>query len=154
MSRKILLTQGKFALVDDEDFECLSQWKWRYDNGYASRSVRKGKKVSRFYMHRLIGDIPKDMKTDHINGNPLDNRRSNIRPCTPSQNGMNQHLVTGRSKHKGIYFFKQNKKWVARIMKEGKRTFLGSFNYEKEAAKAYNVAATELFGKFARLNTI
>ena len=74
--KKIKLTQGKYAIVDDEDFAYLNQWRWYYHNNYA---VHTNKNKSRIYMHRFILNTPKKMFSDHINGNGLDNRRSNLR---------------------------------------------------------------------------
>lgn len=92
MTKEIQLTQGKVTLVDDEDYEWLSQWKWcakdgRNGNFYAFRAS-KNKST---YMHRLILDTPKGKVTDHINGNGLDNRRINLRICSYRENSHNKN---------------------------------------------------------------
>ena len=99
--KKIKLTQGKVALVDDGDFEWLSQWKWTYKNGgYAYRSI--GSK-GHIFLHRAIMKSPKNLEIDHINGNGLDNRRSNLRFATHKQNIRNQQKQKNRtSKYKGV----------------------------------------------------
>ncbi len=147
--KKITLTQGKFALVDDSDFEWLNQWKWYCQKDknrfYVRRSV--GKKC--ILMHRLIMGSPKEV--DHRNGNGLDNQRKNLRACLNVENHFNKskHKI-GQSKFKGVG--KPNKKYRARIRFKGKFIHLGYFNLEKEAAKAYDIAAIKYFGDFAHLN--
>ncbi len=153
----IELTQDKFAIVDDDDFAFLNFWKWRFsNNGYAVRNSAMigGVRGNIISMHRLIIGTPKDMQTDHMNGNRLDNRRSNLRVCTGNQNQWNQHKTHGTSKFKGVYWFKQACKWRAKIWKENKCIHIGIFSNEYDAAKAYNIKATELFGNFACLNEV
>ena len=92
--KKIKLTKGKYALVDDADFSRLNQWKWCYnENGYATRGTHKrinGERISINYsMHRLINKTPDNLFTDHINRNKLDNRKSNLRTITHQQNCFN-----------------------------------------------------------------
>ena len=153
--KKIKLTQGKFALVDDDDFEWLSQWNWHYGNGYAVRqSPRVRGKQRRIYMHREILQPPKGMQTDHINRTRSDNRRSNLRVCTSSQNQWNQHKIRGSSRFKGVSWHKIGKKWQAQIIKNQKHIHLGRFDSEEDAARAYNKAALNYFGEFARLNVL
>ena len=104
-------------------------------------------------MHRVINDTPKILGTDHIDGNPLNNQKSNLRNATKSQNGMNRKSNrNSSSKYKGISWNKQNKKWRGEIQKNKKRYGLGYFKSEIEAARAYNKKALELFGEYARLN--
>ena len=154
--KKIPLTQGKFALVDDGDFEWLNQWKWCYDR-YAVRSIQKSKNQRMlWFMHwSIIGKPPKGLETDHINGDKLDNRKNNLRIVTRSQNMMNKkRQKNNTSGFKGVSRSKEKKKWYARICYQGKEYFIGSFNNEKEAAKAYNIKAKEYFGTFALFNKI
>jgi hypothetical protein len=141
--------KGKFALVDDEDYEELMKYKWRVNSvGYAVR----GYSIS---MHRLIMNCDKGLLVDHINHEPLDNQKRNLRICTTSQNGMNRvPKKGGTSKYKSVYFNKAAKKWRASIMINGKSIHLGTFNTELEAAQAYNAKAKELFGEFAHINKI
>lgn len=146
----IPLTQGRFTFVDDEDFDALNKFKWYYERGYACR--KNGKKE---YMHKVINQTPEGMHTDHIDGNRLNNTRGNLRSCTASQNIMNRKISTGKSSaYKGVSFYKRHGYWVAGIMRDRKDIHLGVFDTEIEAARAYNAAATKLFGEFARLNII
>ncbi len=160
-SKLIPLTQGKFAIVDDGDYEFLIQWKWKYSNhGYAVRNhhigMVDGKRIQkRIYMHRLIIGALSGQYTDHINGEVLDNRRCNLRICTNQQNAANSKKwsIATSSKYKGVSWDKVNKKWTAQIGGE-ERKHLGRFSSEIEAAKAYNKAALERHGEFAMLNIL
>lgn len=153
--KQIPLTQNKVALVDDEDWELVSQYKWyahKCDNQfYARTNIYKEGKRTLLSMHQLLtgGKL-----IDHINGNGLDNRRENLRPCTTQQNGQNSTSRIGTSSYKGVSFDARRNKWFARIYVEKKNKFLGYFADEKIAAIAYNKAATEYFGEFAKLNFI
>ena len=158
--KKIPLTQGKYALVDDADFELLSQYKWCLHEErnvlYALTNTprdRHGKQKT-IRMHRLIlGLTHKDgVMADHISRNGLDNRRGNLRTCTNSQNGMNRHTTTGSSKYKGVSWHKRDKVWTASIRYHSKSTYLGYFDNEIDAAKAYDTKAIKLFDEFANLN--
>jgi len=159
--KKIPLTQGKFALVDDEDFEWLNQWKWYYSKvgkdgigGYAMRKFRVNGKQKTIRMHRLINNTPDGMDTDHDNGNKLDNRRKNLRDATTSQNQINRKKGRGNysSRFKGVFWHKVTKKWHAQITLNGKRIHLGLFVSELAAAAAYDEAAIKFHGEFASLN--
>ena len=106
-------------------------------------------------MHRLIIDCPVNMQTDHINGNGLDNRKSNLRVCYNYQNARNQKLrPNSNSGFKGVSLIKDRNKWVAQIKVNGKVKYLGAYTLKEEAARAYNKAAKELFGEFAWLNKL
>ena len=152
--QKIPLTQGKFALVDDADYEWLSKWKWwarmnRSKRFYAARH-RKHRAI---YMHREIMKPPKGMQVDHINHDTLDNRRCNLRICTHTQNMQNKKSYKGSSsKYKGVSWDKEHKNYRADITYKGKRIHLGHYTNEKDAARAYDNKAIELFGAFAKLN--
>lgn len=163
--KKIKLTQGKYALVDDEDFEYLNQWKWCAQKigsiYYAKRGYDWNKKKKCWNeilsMHRVILGLHKGdgVCTDHIDGNGLNNRRCNLRACTKQQNQMNQGSKVGTSKYKGVGVVPDSvsvKKWRARICINRNQKYLGYFDSEIEAAKAYDVAAKELFGEFANCN--
>jgi hypothetical protein len=146
--KNIPLTQRKFAIVDDEDYEWLVQWKWLYTSGgYAARRTKK------IYMHREIMHTPSGMYTDHINGNKLDNRKCNLRICTNTENTRNQKMhKNNNSGYKGISWSQRNKKWGVSVWEENKHNWLGYFSSPVEAAKVYDKKAAELFGEFAKLN--
>lgn len=155
----IPLTRGLQAVVDDEDYDYLMQWKWGADShGYAIRAVypqgKRGKQV-RIRMHRVIAGTPEGMDTDHIDGNPQNNVRANLRVCSTSQNCMNRRpRRTGSSRFKGVGWHSSKGKWGAYICREGKPQSLGYFDDEVAAAQAYNRAALSIFGEFARPNVI
>ena len=160
--KEIELTQGKVAIVDDENYKLLNQSKWyALLGGSGYRAARKGK----FYyengkqiqpvilMHRLIMDTPDGIDVDHINHNTLDNRKSNLRNCLHSENSSNRKKNrTNRSKYKGVIL--RGGYILAKIAKDKKQIHLGYHKTEEEAAKAYNKAALNLFGEFAKLNTM
>jgi hypothetical protein len=151
MSKIIPLTRGKEAIVDDEDFEHLNQWKWGLDtDGYAIRGIHIPRRKT-FIMHREIMKTPKGMETDHINGNKLDNRKCNLRICTKSQNKMNiSRQVDNMSGYKGVS--RHCADWQAQIGKDGIKIYLGIYKNKELAARAYDEAAKKLFGEYARLN--
>lgn len=106
-------------------------------------------------MHRAITNAPKGMDVDHINGNTRDNRRENLRVCTHAQNlaaGRPAKRANSKSKYNGVGWNKSANQWMARIRINGKLTYLGCFKDETAAARAYDKAAREHFGEFARLN--
>ena len=160
----IPLTQGKMALVDDEDYEKVRSYKWYLLSGYAVRHVfyyENGKrKCTPIFMHRLILNTPPELKTDHKNGNKLDNRRHNLRSATAHQNGCNQNKTTRRTSSifKGVCFERTRRKWKATFgyTEDGKKltTNLGRFDDEIAAAQAYNAEALRQNGEFAKLNPV
>ena len=159
--KQIKLTQGYVALVDDEDFEWLNQWKWCIQknerNNYAMRGkyAKGGGGLERetIKMHRVILNAQKGQEIDHINHNGLDNRKQNIRICTHQQNMQNQSCNKNTSsKYKGVTFDKKAGRWRAQIRHNNITTRLGVFKIEQVAAKAYDAKAKELFGEFAYLN--
>lgn len=159
---KIKLTMGKYAIVDAEDFEYLNKYKWctsmRNGKPYTARCLydRKTKKRTTISMHRfLLGIIHSSVSVDHVNGNGLDNRKSNLRKCNHSQNMKNQtRHKNNKSGYKGVYWNKQKNKWAATIKVEGKSVHLGYFADKDWAAIAYNKAAQKFFKDFANLNKI
>lgn len=153
MTKSISLSQNKFALVDDNDFEQANQFKWHFDGRYAARYTGyKGKKI---YLHRFIINAINNQEVDHVNGNKLDNQKSNLRIVTRSQNNYNQkQRLNTSSKFKGVCWHKKAKKWMAYIQVNHKLLYLGLFTNEIEAAKAHNETALKYRGKFAKLNEI
>ncbi len=161
--KTIELTQGFVTIVDNEDYEELMQYKWcasRTSPGYA-KALRAAPrdadgKTHHVYMHREIMNAPKGMVVDHINHEPLDNRRANLRVCTHAQNLANQHKQRGprSSRFKGVSWYKAGRKWCAYVNVLGRRQWLGYFDDEVLAARVYNGAAAEAFGEFALLNII
>lgn len=154
--KKIILSQGKVALVDDADYLELSKFKWfaRRDHNtfYAGRAVTTTpNKQKVVLMHREISGTR--LKVDHKDGNGLNNQRHNLRAATTRQNGWNRRKISpASSKFKGVHWHRRDKKWQARIQVPGERNQLGYFQTEIEAAKAYDAAARRFFGEFAVLN--
>jgi len=147
--RYIPLTRGLHAIVDAEDHEWLSRDKWHaspatgHSTVYAKRSTQQGS----VFMHRTIMKPSKEMVVDHINGNGLDNRRCNLRICTPQENAMNRRKhIDGKSRFIGVSPW--NQKWQVFVG----RQYLGLFEDEVEAARARDRKALELHGEYVRLN--
>lgn len=159
--KQIPLTQGKFTLVDDEDYEYLNQFKWfamaNGNNFYATRKVRNNKIQRNVYMHRLILSVT-DTKhvIDHIDHNSLNNQKSNLRIASHIENCKNRKPKKGGgSKYLGVYYFKaKTPRWQASMTVNKKSIYIGLFKSEDEAALAYNEAATKHHGQFANLNII
>lgn len=151
MTKSIPLTRGKFALVDDEYFEWLNQWKWTYHKGYASRKGEtRGREI---YMHRIIAETPDGSFTDHIDLNKLNNQKANLRICSRSQNKCNMGLrKDNTSGYKGVRLDKNRMVWQARIVYCGKRKSLGYYKTVEEAAQVYDIYAEKYYGEFARFN--
>jgi len=154
----ITLSQGKFAQVDDADYDWLNVWKWcasRFKNTYyATRaSKRINGKQKTIYMHREILNTPKGKLTDHQDHNGLNCQRHNIRNATHSQNRINT-TPYGYSKYLGVTFSgkKYKSKFRACIYIKGRRIHLGFFMIEEDAARAYDIAAKQYHGEFANLN--
>jgi hypothetical protein len=151
--RAIPLTQGKFAIVDAEDYDWLSQYKWCVQKAGDCLYAVRSKKRATIKMHREIIGAPKRLMCDHIDHNGLNNCKSNLRLCTNAQNSYNrQARINCTSKYKGVSWKKADRKWQVLIGFEGKRICLGLFDNEMEAAMAYDDKAIELFGEFACVN--
>lgn len=154
MTKKIALPRGRFALVDDQDFERLSQYKWYYVGKYAARKGCKalGEKNT-IYMHREVLQTPDGLETDHVNGDGLDNRRENLRACTASENQRNRSVrVDSWSGFKGVQWSPKKNRWSVRITHNRRRLFVGDYDNLLDAARAYDTAAKDLFGDFRRDN--
>jgi len=154
--RRVKLTQGKFAIVDDQDFEYINQWNWcLHNDGSAKRAILIGGKHKTILMHRIVNETPDNLETDHINHDRLDNRRANLRNVFHKQNCLNRHSYkNSSSKYTGVSYRKAGGKWRATIKINGKYQHIGVFENEIEAAKAYDRRAIENFGQYACVNNI
>lgn len=157
--RTIPLTRGLVAIVDDDDHEWLSQWKWhavgRPAQFYAARTKRLdegGPGV--VLMHRVVMGLVKDevLFVDHANHDSLDNRRSNLRLCEHRINLANQRSSSGSSRYKGVYYLKGPGTWRAEISVNKRKFCLGNHKTQESAGKAYDEAALAAWGEFAYLN--
>lgn len=136
---KIKLTQNKFTIVDDEDFDRINKFKWyaRKDRNtfYAQRKFNINGTWKNIMLHRFILNPPSDKFIDHINHDGLDNRKANLRIVTHSQNHFNEKIRTDNtSGFKGVYWKKQHKRWIAMLANK----YLGSFKYKKDAIDCRN----------------
>jgi len=161
----IQISAGREALVDDCDFEYLNHFSWHWvrprfghGSGYAATILTAGKPHNfrlRIFMHNMIFPKPPGLEPDHRNRNGLDNQRHNLRHITRQQQSFNRTKRVGTvSKFKGVGKDKRRDRWHAQICINGKTKILGYFDQEREAAEAYNCAASELFGDFAQLNAM
>jgi hypothetical protein len=152
---EIYLTQNKVALIDDEDWELISQYKWYAEKQQNSSEMwyAKTNKPKSIRMHRLIIDAQNGEEVDHINHNGLDNRRNNLRIATKSENAINNRKrKKTTSKYKGVSWDKKQNKWHAYIHINGKKIHIGSFEDEILAAKAYDVKSLSLHKEFSNPN--
>lgn len=143
------MTQGYVAIVDASDYDLVAAFKWYPLKGMHTVYARR---CDGAMMHRLILGLRPDERGDHINGDGLDNRRANLRPCTQRQNSFNARSFRG--KYKGVKWEPRHRKWRARILVERRDIYLGLYKNVDDAARAYNDAARQLFGEFARLNDV
>jgi len=156
--KQIQLTQGKVALVDDDDFEYLNQFKWNAQKDgnkfYAKRMITiNGKRTAQLMHVVIMGDNPLKLDIDHKDGDGVNNQKSNLRLCTHQQNMMNRRLgINSSSKYKGVHYSNVRQKWQSRIQTEGRRISLGFFNNKEDAARAYDVTAVKYHGDFFLLN--
>lgn len=153
---EVPLTKGKVAKIDCADMLIIGRFRWSASlsdgHWYARRSDWDGVRPGTLSMHRWILEAPAGMYVDHINGDGLDNRRSNLRLATPSQNNANRRGRVSGVTSQFIGVCKRHRRWHARIRRDGKMTRLGSFASAEDAARAYDAAVVELRGEFALTN--
>ena len=155
--KKIQVTQGNFALVDNADFKFLNQYRWCIlksgNQLYARHSLpRINGKNKHILMHVLILDTPKGMDTDHKDGNGLNNQRKNLRICTRSENQRNRGVQKGNiAGIKGVSLHRHNKKWTAQICLNKKKVYLGSFDTKEKAGDAYRRVCIKYHGEYAKM---
>lgn len=151
--KRIPLTKGKFAIIDDEDFDLVSKYKWCFSN-YAKRHKPRPSK-GWILMHRLICGAKAGQYVDHINKNKLDNRKDNLRICTHAENDRNRGVAKNNmTGFKGVSWRPNRGKFRARIKVSYREFCLGHFITAREAAETYNKAALIYHGEFASLNII
>lgn len=148
---------GYFTRVSNKDYTALIKHAWHLDERNSKRYVRRREGPAhaqrKIYLHREIKQAKKGVEVDHIDGNGLNNVRSNLRMSTRTQNSANKSKQQNNtSGYKGVYWHKANNKWAAHIQVNKKSIHLGVFNTKKSAAVAYDKAAKKYFGKFAQLN--
>ena len=148
-----------FAKISPQDAELVLRYKWSLTRGVGSeyyvraidRTVKPPKQVK---LHRLLLSAPPDKEVDHINGDPLDNRRENLRFATRAQQMRNRQSRCGQSVYKGVSWHEKAKRWRATITIDRKQKHLGYYEKQEDAATAYNKCAVEVWGEFARPNPL
>lgn len=158
MTKEIIIGNRRYGqqvcLVDEEDFEHLSKFKWHLlqnSKTFYANTIIDGKTVK---MHRLIMNAKTGEFIDHRDHNGINNCRSNLRICTRSQNSMNGTRSTNRHGYKGIYYKKSHRRFVATVKVNGKTKYFGGYKTAREAAISYNENAVKYYGEFASLNKV
>jgi len=143
-----------FSIVDDDDYVWARTLAWSLDSkGYAKHLFIPEMKMRK--LHRMIMNAPDGVQVDHINGDKLDNRKSNLRLCSNAQNQRNRPIQKNNtSGYKGVVWMSDRNKWRAQVFLDGKNHIVGCFDSPRDAAIAYNQKALELHGEFAKLNVI
>jgi len=160
MAKEIILTQGKVAIVDNEDYDYLNQFKWYASNKNGKFYVQKKITVSKnkttcISMHRFIMKPNKGMVIDHLDGNPLNNKKNNLRICTHAENMRNSKIrINNKSGYKGVSYQENSNNYRASIRFNNIKINIGDFIDPIDAARAYNAAALKYHGEFAHLNKI
>lgn len=152
---KLLLNNKDFLIFDKEDIVFINSYKWRVSKKL--KYVKTTIKNKTYLLHRLLLNLKENQIVDHKNGNPLDNRRSNLRICNNSQNQANKFKKIGLSKYKGVSYDKNSKRvkrWMARLEHKGKNITIGRFLTENEAALAYNKKALQIWGNYSIINNV
>lgn len=150
MAKKVPVGKEEFAIVDDEDFDLVSKYVWQPAVSGSGTGLVYA--VTKLRMHRLIMQAPPGMMVDHINGDPLDNRRANLRLCTNAENQQNTPARKGSSRFKGVSFNARRKKWYGTFTYNGDFFYCGSWDDEEECARAVDKKRREVCGDFASLN--
>jgi hypothetical protein len=152
--REIQLTTGGVAMIDDEDYARIARYSWRLNRkGRPVRTTHAGGRSICTEMHRFILEPPPGVRVDHIDGDPLNNQRANLRLATAAENSRNRRSLPGSSsRFKGVTWNRQCGKWQAGIKVSGRQIHLGLHVQEDAAARVYDRAAREHFGEFAYLN--
>jgi hypothetical protein len=156
MSKHITLTQGKQALVDDEDYERVMRYNWYVSaprnciGWYARTNMPDNGRQRTVYLHTFVLEFPDCDYIDHINQDTLDNRKSNLRLATTNESIRHRHLPLGRSGYRGVT--RSGEKWIARVATNETRVYLGTYDTAEEAARVYDDAARVLHNEFAILN--
>ncbi len=146
----ILLNDGQVAVCDGADFGLVRGRTWTNLRGYPSYTDSKATPRTTVKLHQVL--FPNAEMVDHVNGDPLDNRRENLRPCSAAENVANSRAREGSSKFKGVSWDSSRSKWIVSMQSAQGTRHLGRFDDEIEAARAYDLAAKEAHGAFARLN--
>lgn len=150
----IPLSKGKRTMVDDEDYDYLSQFKWCYvvkKKGYPGYAMSKMGTRHNYSMHRVIMHVKEGLEIDHICGDTLDNRKSNLRIVTHRQNCLNQSTrKDNTSGHKGVWFARRDGKWAASIIVKDKSIWLGQYDLIGDALSVRKLAEAQYFGKYVR----
>ncbi|OHB81180.1 MAG: hypothetical protein A2W31_05055 [Planctomycetes bacterium RBG_16_64_10] len=155
--KTVQLTKGKVALVDDRDYPLVSRYRWKAIRPrtiwYAQRNAWNGRRYVGLFMHRVVMAVGDGERVDHVNCDGLDNRRSNLRVATRSENAANFRKSDGcSSRFKGVSRHRKSGRWRASIQIRRRVVHLGYFDREEDAARAYDAAAVAVFGEFARTN--